>query len=63
MRMVTSEKANKLYVKMMKLVAMANPANDPEFLDEVAFHAALKCMTSLCFEVNFLNYVRCNSPS
>jgi len=37
MRMGAKEKANKLYMKMMKLVAMANPANGPEFLEEVIF--------------------------
>jgi hypothetical protein len=35
MRMGAKEKANKLYMKMMKLVAVANPANGPEFLEEV----------------------------
>jgi len=35
MRMGAKEKANKLYVKMMKLVAVAHPGNGPEFLEEV----------------------------
>lgn len=35
MRMGAKEKASKLYMKMMKLVAVANPANGPEFLEEV----------------------------
>jgi len=37
MRMGAKEKVNKVYMKMMKLAVVANPANGPEFLEEVFF--------------------------
>ena len=37
MRAGANEKTNKLNVKMSKLVAVANPANKPGFLEEVHF--------------------------
>ncbi len=49
MRAGAKEKTGKLNVKMMKLVAIANPAHKPEFLQEVSFmpsfsmpHSSLK---------------------
>jgi len=47
MRMGAKKKANKLYIKMMKIVAVANPANEPEFLEEVISFLCIKFMTSL----------------
>jgi len=53
MRIGAKEKANKLYMKMMKLVPVANPTNGPEFLEEVIYFSHIKVMTSLYIEVHF----------
>jgi hypothetical protein len=37
MRAGAKEKTNKLNMKMMKLVTVANPTRRPEFLEEVSF--------------------------
>jgi hypothetical protein len=37
MRIGAKEKNAKLYAKMIKLVAVANPANGPGFLQEVCY--------------------------
>jgi len=59
MRMATKEKANKLYMKMMKLVVVAKPTNEPEFLEEMKFKLYTTCMTSLCFQVQFFMNCTC----